>query len=74
MRLPNAGQACVEREKIVNYLLSMEHPRGRNKAVFFSGLGFHVDGWQDFAEALIAHASRHEVTQVVELPTARAIG
>jgi hypothetical protein len=43
VKLPNADQARVEREKITEYLLSTSHPDGRSKAEFFSRFGFRVD-------------------------------
>jgi len=40
MRLPNAGKAIVEVEKLRDYCLNPLHPRGRHKArVFASRLG-----------------------------------
>jgi len=35
MNLPNAGEAVVEREKIVGYLLNPAHPDNGGKAEFF---------------------------------------
>lgn len=46
MRLPNAEQAVIDPRKLREYVLSPEHPIGRFKAVFFSGLGFLVSNWQ----------------------------
>lgn len=35
-RMPGAASAYMEEEKITGYLLSLEHPDGRAKAVYFS--------------------------------------
>jgi hypothetical protein len=51
MKLPNGDRAIVEVEKLRDYCLSPQHPRGRHKArVFASRLGItaqHVDILQD---------------------------
>jgi hypothetical protein len=51
MRLPNAEQAAVEREKIVDYLLNAAHPDNGGKAAFFTALGFKPDDWMAMAVA-----------------------
>ena len=38
MKLPNAEQAVVDREKITDYLLSLTSPDGWSKARFFTKL------------------------------------
>ena len=41
MQLPNAHNAFVDIEKLTNYCLSPDHPRGKHKArVFESACGF----------------------------------
>ena len=61
MKVPNAAEAIVAREKIEKYLLSFTSVEGRSKAVFFSRFGFRIDRWQDFAEALCSHCQQNEV-------------
>ena len=40
MKLPNADRAVVEMQKLVDYCLDPEHPRGKHKArVFLSSCG-----------------------------------
>lgn len=40
MKLPNAEYAIVDKDKIENYCLNLEHPRGKHKArVFIRTLG-----------------------------------
>ena len=60
MKLPNYENAIVPRRKIVDYLLSDSHPRGRTKAKFFKTFGFRRENWQVLAEALIEHAANYD--------------
>lgn len=66
LKLPNAHALRVDREKVVAYLLSHEHPDGRAKALFFERVGFEAEAWETFAAALRAHGRTHEVATVVE--------
>ena len=68
MKLPNVGEAQIDREKITGYLLSTLHPDGAGKAAFFSSFGFRADDWAAFARALQQHALRHDVLSVIESP------
>ena len=68
MKLPNAGEAVVPRQKITDYLLSFQHPAGRGKAGFFSRFGFSADAWVTLAEALRQHAATHDVTTTEDTP------
>ena len=57
MRLPNPERAVVQIEKLRDYCLSMEHPRGRNKArVFESALGLTSRDASALRDALLAAA------------------
>ena len=66
MKLPNAAEAIVEREKIVDYLLNSAHRYGASKARFFTQFGFGIEQWERLAEALREHGRRHEVARVRE--------
>lgn len=66
MRLPNADQANVHREKITEYLLSTDHPDGRSKARFFTKFGFSLVNWEILAEALRKHAIDYPIVKAVE--------
>jgi hypothetical protein len=46
MQLPNARMALIPPEKLKGYLLSMTHPVGKFKAVFFRSLGYSVARWK----------------------------
>ena len=54
MRLPNAAQARVDRAKVVDYLLSTDHEKGRDKAEFFLRFGFSKERWE-LVRTLQAH-------------------
>lgn len=68
MNLPNAHLAVVDREKVVDYLLNPAHPDNGGKARFFFGLGFTVEQWQVFAEALRRLCGSFPVVQYEESP------
>ncbi len=61
MKLPNVEASIVEIEKLRNYCLSLEHPRGRHKArVFHSLLGMISVDAEELRVALIDAARREE--------------
>jgi hypothetical protein len=68
MKLPNRHEAIVPKEKVADYLLSMAHPRGRDKARFFERFGFAASAWEALAVALRAHAAEHEVADQDDSP------
>lgn len=50
------SETCVVSDaKVRDYLLNLNHPIGRSKAVFFMSQGFNPEDWAVLAEALIAH-------------------
>jgi hypothetical protein len=61
MKLPNSDKLIVEREKIQDYLLNLEHRSGESKARFFGQFGFAAAQWQQLASALRTHGQTHEV-------------
>jgi hypothetical protein len=57
MKIPNAGRAFVDREKLREYCLNREHQRGRHKArVFASALGLTADDVEQLRDALLVAA------------------
>ena len=52
MLLPNADQAIIAPEKLRDYLLSVTHPVGKNKAVFFHALGYQAATWERLTRIL----------------------
>lgn len=67
VKLPNAADAVVAREKIVLYLLVPEHPENSGKAAFFFRFGFRRDRWEEMARAFQAH-TRHDVAGIINAP------
>ena len=61
MRLPNAENAYVPPAKILRYLLADKHPKGGSKARFLTKFGFNRAQWRTLEQALLAHATNHEV-------------
>lgn len=66
MKLPNGERAIVAREKITGYLLSLTSLRGRHKARFLHGFGFHPGEWEALAVALKVQGNSYDVARVVE--------
>ena len=56
--------AVVDEGKIVDYLLSTQHPAGRSKARFFAQFGFERESWNILADALKEHARINPVALV----------
>lgn len=65
MRLPNAEEAQIDRNKLKRYLLSETHPVGRSKAKFFRGAGFDESKGVVLEQELIAIAKTEEVVETV---------
>ena len=49
MPIPKATEAVVEIEKIRDYLLNLDHPEGKSKAVWFESLGYTRSRWRRLA-------------------------
>jgi len=45
MKLPNAENAVIDRAKIVQYLLDVDHPQGGSKARLLHSLGYSAADW-----------------------------
>ena len=61
MRLPNGERAVVPIEKLLDYCLNPEHPRGRHKArVFAEALGITAANAEELRQALLAAAATAE--------------
>ncbi len=67
-RLPNVSRVCIDRNKIVGYLLSEKHPTGKFKAKFFIGLGFSPSEPEQLEAQLRAIAQNEPVTEIVHSP------
>ena len=75
MRLPGAESAVVPTEKLTGYLLSLAHPVGRSKAVFFRSLGYDETNAELLATGLKAVAAGNDVaeTEATEFGTKYAV-
>jgi hypothetical protein len=63
MKLPNPDRAVIDLEKLVNYGLNPEHPRGKHKArVFAATLGLKQEDALELQRAIFAAAQTHEAT------------
>src|SRR3972149_3131533 len=63
MKLPNADRAVVEIEKLRDYCLSSNHPRGRHKArVFVTALGITADDSEELKQAILSAVITEEAT------------
>ena len=64
MRLPNRKNAIIQKEKLVDYLLSLTDEDGRSKAEYFRKIGFNESNLKDFERALLAIAANNEVKTI----------
>lgn len=63
MKLPNADRAVVDIEKLRDYCLNADHPRGRHKARLFAAvLGLTAQGAHELRDALLHAARTQEAT------------
>ncbi|MEP6774933.1 MAG: DUF6883 domain-containing protein [Chloroflexota bacterium] len=63
MKLPNHERAVLDIDKLINYNLNNEHPRGKHKAkVFAAALGLTQDDASELQSALLAAATSYEAT------------
>lgn len=53
MPIPDAERATVNREKVCDYLLNLDHPDGGSKAIWFCALGYHQVEWETLARDLL---------------------
>ena len=66
MKLPNGDRAIVELEKLVDYCLNPDHPRGKHKArVFRSACGLSAEHADSVRQQLLEVAARNEATQTL---------
>ncbi len=66
-QLPNPENAVVEMQKLRDYCLSPEHPRGKHKArVFASALGLNAEDSEELHQALLSAAVSEEVLPAEE--------
>jgi hypothetical protein len=66
VQIPNRELAFVPPEKISNYLISLNHPVGHSKAVFFRAAGYGEGNGEQLAQALIRIAQTGIVSEKIE--------
>lgn len=63
MKMPNADRTIVDIEKLRDYCLNLEHPRGRHKArVFAAALGLTAKDAEELRDALLTAARSYDAT------------
>ncbi|HWT94920.1 MAG TPA: hypothetical protein VN238_18130 [Solirubrobacteraceae bacterium] len=63
--LPNARDAVIDAEKLRDYALDPDHPRGRHKAILFRrALGIEMDDLEYLRQAILAELPFWPVTDV----------
>jgi hypothetical protein len=62
MNLPNGHRAIVDIEKLRDYCLDPNHPRGRNKARVFAAHGVHSRDAEELRQALLWAAVNAEAS------------
>ena len=63
MKLPHADRAIVDVQKLRDYCLNREHPRGQHKArVFQSALGWTTTSAEDVRRKLLEAVEREEAS------------
>jgi hypothetical protein len=65
MKLPHYEEAVVAEAKIVQYLLNEYHPKGKDKAAFFTRFGFEKTDWVRLADALRKHAATYDIADTM---------
>lgn len=66
MKLPNAKNAYIPKEKLLDYLLSETHIDGRTKAKFFRSIGFNADNISRLEAVLLKIATTQPVKNISE--------
>ncbi len=52
VKLPHPSDLDIDPRKVRDYILSLEHPVGRFRALFFAKLGFTAENWEEFSGQL----------------------
>ena len=87
MQIPNSALAVIEETKIVNYLLNLEHKRGRSKAQVLLSFGYSSEEWRELADDLrdfhltlpydskrvTAYGTRYEIRAPLQTPDGRSL-
>lgn len=66
LKLPNAKSLQVDKTKVIDYLLNLDHKVGGAKAKYFLKRGFTTEAWDLMAENLRLHGRTQTVTETSE--------
>lgn len=64
MKLPDAGKAIIERNKIERYLLDVDHPQGGTKARLLLSMGYDAHDWSQLESDLRKSHRKEDVVVV----------
>lgn len=87
MKLPNRERAVIAADKLIEYLLNVEHKRGGTKARLFGRFGYARESWQKLeidirlyhlaAEVDVVrqtlYGSRYEIRAPLQTPSGRRL-
>lgn len=61
MKIPNGHNAQIDKNKILNYILSQTHISGRGKAKFFRDIGYKDENAEQLINVLKEIISRNQI-------------
>jgi predicted transcriptional regulator len=87
MKLPNRERAMIAPDKLVEYLLNVEHERGGTKARLLAEFGYNQDNWRQLDMDIrrfhldaevdemrrTLYGVRYEIRALLETPSGRTL-
>jgi hypothetical protein len=87
MKIPNGFQAVIRPEKLRDYLLNIEHKRGKSKAEVLLSFGYLPENWRTLESDLrqyhlkadvaamrdTPYGKRYEIRAFLETPSSRSL-
>lgn len=87
MKLPNREQAVIAQDKIVEYLLNLEHKRGGTQAHLLVQFGYAANSWQRLEQDIrsyhlnadidvsrqTSYGMRYEIRAPLQTPSGRLL-
>lgn len=71
MKIPNGAQAVIRPEKLKDYLLNIDHKRGKSKAALLLYFGYTPENWQVLENDLRLYHLKADVTATQDTPYGR---
>jgi len=68
MKIPNNDYAIIEKSKITDYLLNINHQRGGSKAKMLINYGYSLENWQQLESDIRKFHLNAEVSIIKETP------